>query len=484
MKKFLLSLIIVVFIFNDAVSQTADDIIRFSRTSIAGTSRYVAMGGAFGALGGDASSIHSNPGAIGVYRRSEATFTPQLFIRNVDADYLGQSTTDVKNNFNFSNFAYVGNLMKDYTKSDGWISVNYGVTYNRINNFHDYNSFNGFNLRSSLLEAYVNQANGLPESSLNSFGTALAWDTFLIDTISPLNYFPQIPFGGVNQTRIERATGRMAETGFSFGGNYSNKFFVGASINFTNVYFNRETIYSEQVPTDSVLVVLNDWSQNEKLTIEGRGTNLKLGAIYRANDWLRFGLSFHTPTFFNLNDEYKIRMTANYKDSSRTSLSSESPQNIINYRINTPSRLSGSVGFIFLQRGLFNIDYEFVNYKRGRLSSSIIDYSQENNNMMNNYKAASNIKLGSEFMLTSEIGVRAGYAFLGSPIITNSKNNGSVQNYSVGIGYKTNSFFIDFAYQYAISKYDFFPYDPSLTDAVTYNNVSNALMMTLGFRFD
>ena len=57
-------------------AQTDLDALRYSQSSLAGTARYISMGGAFGALGADMSSISTNPAGLGIYRRSEFSFSP------------------------------------------------------------------------------------------------------------------------------------------------------------------------------------------------------------------------------------------------------------------------------------------------------------------------------------------------------------------------------------------------------------------------
>ena len=51
-------------------AQTETEILNYSRLSYAGSARAAAMGGAFGALGGDISSWNLNPAAVGVFRKS------------------------------------------------------------------------------------------------------------------------------------------------------------------------------------------------------------------------------------------------------------------------------------------------------------------------------------------------------------------------------------------------------------------------------
>ena len=61
----------------------------FSRTRPGGSARIQGMGGSQIALGGDYSVGLSNPAGLGMYNRSEVTFTPGYSTYNTEADYLG-----------------------------------------------------------------------------------------------------------------------------------------------------------------------------------------------------------------------------------------------------------------------------------------------------------------------------------------------------------------------------------------------------------
>ncbi|NJL77005.1 MAG: hypothetical protein HC892_20305 [Saprospiraceae bacterium] len=54
-----------------AYSQTAFDALRFSTLDITATARNMGVGGAISGIGGDFSSLSTNPAGIGVYRYSE-----------------------------------------------------------------------------------------------------------------------------------------------------------------------------------------------------------------------------------------------------------------------------------------------------------------------------------------------------------------------------------------------------------------------------
>lgn len=53
-------------------AQTEADALRYSRIFPFGSARVTAMGGAFGALGGDLSVATMNPGGIGVFRNRKS----------------------------------------------------------------------------------------------------------------------------------------------------------------------------------------------------------------------------------------------------------------------------------------------------------------------------------------------------------------------------------------------------------------------------
>ena len=53
-------------------AQTVYDAANIANKDLNGTARFVSMGGAMGALGGDISTIATNPAGIGIYRSNDA----------------------------------------------------------------------------------------------------------------------------------------------------------------------------------------------------------------------------------------------------------------------------------------------------------------------------------------------------------------------------------------------------------------------------
>ena len=85
-------------------NEYAFDNLRLSQTELRGSSRFQSMAGAFGALGGDISSLSQNPAGIGVYRSSDVSLTLSLDLNSAKTPSLTESNT----RFNVNNVGYVG----------------------------------------------------------------------------------------------------------------------------------------------------------------------------------------------------------------------------------------------------------------------------------------------------------------------------------------------------------------------------------------
>jgi len=157
MKRFLIISVLITLNFKlgtlNSFAQNEVDALRYSQITYGGTSRYMSMGGAFGALGGDVSVLSTNPAGIAVYRKSEFTFTPSFYNQIAEAGHYGSSTIDNKYNFNLSNIGWVSVSKHD---GSGWVSSALGIAYNRLNNFHRRFTIEGVNENSSLIDVYMN----------------------------------------------------------------------------------------------------------------------------------------------------------------------------------------------------------------------------------------------------------------------------------------------------------------------------------------
>jgi hypothetical protein len=468
-----------------ALAQNETDALRYSQTSPTGTARFAAVGGAFGALGSDFTTLSFNPAGIAFYRSNEILFTPSLYNSTSTADYLGTKTKDNKLNFNFGNIGMVKTWIRNKEGSTyGWLNFNFGIGYNRLNSFQNRVSIEGRNFNHSIADAFASQAHGthyndLPNS--NPFDANLAWYTYIIDTASGENSVYNTPMGNYGQLQKLQATtrGSLGETVISFGGNYSNKLYLGATIGIPSVRYTQEKVYEETDDLDSI-AQFTSLKYTETLKTSGNGINLKLGVIYRITDWVRVGAAFHTPTYYRLTDNWISSLSSKIYNQD---FFAESPTGSFQYSLTTPLKAIGSLGFIAGKAGLVSLDYEYVNYSTAKLNSSNYNFSTENKNVNDNYHGTGNIRIGTEWRYKI-FSARAGYAIFGSPYSKTFKIDNSTA--SIGAGIRTKGFFMDAAYLMNFSqknRYNLYVLDETTAASAEVNNVAGSFMLTFGIRY-
>src|SRR5688572_14295645 len=127
--------VISVLISLSAFAQNEQDVLRYSRIGFGGTARYCAMGGAFGALGGDLSGMLTNPAGIGVYRKSDFSLTPSFFNQTVNSSYNDTSTSDQRFNARVDGFGFVIASRPAIRTDHGWQMLTMAINYSRTNSF-------------------------------------------------------------------------------------------------------------------------------------------------------------------------------------------------------------------------------------------------------------------------------------------------------------------------------------------------------------
>lgn len=462
-------------------AQNEMDALRFSQTTPTGTARSTSMGGAFGALGGDFSSLSINPAGIGVYKKSEITFTPVLSGMHAASSYLGESNTDYRYALGFNNLGIVINtdLSKEFQES-GWVGIQYGFGMNKTNIYNNRYWIEGYNSKSSIMDMYWDNAKGLNPDELSDFDTGLAFDTYLLDDTSSAAdsvdfYTPSN--GGVLQRKTITGKGAINEMVFSLGGNYKDKFYLGATVGVPYLRYVERSTYEEIDENDTVFD-FNSLKIQDYQKTKGNGLNFKFGMIYRPFDWLRIGGAFHTPTFFGINDRFNRTISAEY-EGTLGSQKASSPNNDFDYTLTTPMRAIGSIAFVIGTAGLISADYEYVNYNESRLDSESDNFANANDAIQTKYRSQRNLRIGGEVRL-DPITLRAGYANYGSPFHT-SINDGSRQSYSLGLGLRDDDYFMDFAYVMTVYNEDYYLY--SGADRTSIEGLHNQFMFTIGFKY-
>lgn len=474
-------------------AQNEIDALNLSREEVTGSARTIAMGGAFTALGGDFSAIEINPAGLGVLRSNEFSITPAYHTNISNSTYYGQETIDSKSNFNLGSIGIVG--VKNLNKVGKWRSSSVAFGMNRSLSFHRAYTFSAQDVPSSLIDSYQNTLiqNGLGPEDLDvtnapyGFDIFLAWQNFLLDYPifeSDSVFYNATGVMPIDQTYSVEKSGSKRETFLAFGGNYDDKLYIGGSIRFSRINFTNDYIIDENINPSDTTTTLNEYSFRFNENISGLGAGINLGLIYRPTDQLRVGASFKTPTINSLNIEYESENTAIFEDFDPFYTQSPSIGDYV-FRLTSPLQASFGVAYVFGKFGLLSADAEYVNYTGIRMQgiSDGYNFSSEEDAIQTFLTPTVNLKFGGEFRLTQLVSLRAGYAIFGNPYNTSADNLGGFNLYSLGIGYRTEDFFIDGSYQLKFSENKEYIYDPSLVEAGTTTFTDHRISITFGYKF-
>ena len=115
------------------MAQSALDAYSISQNDLRGSARFMSMGGAFTALGGDISTLNQNPGGIGVYRSSDLAATLDITMNSTK--FLGGNGSQKANHTRVAcnNFGYIGTV--NLGSSSVMPFFNWGASYSRVASF-------------------------------------------------------------------------------------------------------------------------------------------------------------------------------------------------------------------------------------------------------------------------------------------------------------------------------------------------------------
>lgn len=192
MKKYIYTIIAVLFS-TGIFAQNFMDALRYSNHKLNGTARSAAMGNAFGALGGDFTSLSINPAGLGVYRTGEFVLSFDVSNINIDGTYQSNTSSDSKYNFGLNNLGYVATMKPQTATESGLVSFSLGIGYNKLNNFHQNALVESYGSPQSMLDYIVDKSNGIfvedlynennPYYYVDLWDTKMAWETYLLDAV-------------------------------------------------------------------------------------------------------------------------------------------------------------------------------------------------------------------------------------------------------------------------------------------------------------
>ncbi len=464
-------------------AQNASDVLRYSNLKPSGTARYIGAGGAFGTLG-EFGSISQNPAGLGLFHTDELTLTPSINFAKTDAK-IGDATAyrDDKSKFGFAN---IGLVFNSNLTGSHWKTFNFGIGYNRQADYNRAIYYEDAISQGTIMKGFFEDY----KAGINDeFGVDLveASNTFYDDSLGNTTY----DFAGNENPRLNRShslvtSGRMNEMVIAFAGNYEEKLMIGATVGVPFVNYRIEGEYVELDPVDAV-EYFDKLTYTEYLRTSGIGVNLKLGVIYKVNQALRLGASFHTPTLMGLTDAFSNTFSYDFTDGNGPHIGAvqASPDGTADYKLTTPWRAGASAALVIKKVGFLSADVEFVDYSANRFNLTSDVASQENqqferalnNTIQRNYHQSMNVRLGGELAI-EKFRLRGGFNLLGKPEEGATDFNTAI---TAGIGVRGEAFFLDLGWRRGQGDGSVQAYGKGpVADTKV---VTNDFLMTVGFNF-
>lgn len=487
--------------------QNITDAVRYSLDEIQGTARFRAMSGAFGALGGDMSAVSINPAGSAIFDNSHASVSISNYNTNNDITFFNgiSSSSDSDADLNQSGAVFVF----DNTSQDSpWKKLVFGVAYDKTSNYDNDWVVSGTNTNNSIGSYFFAYAQGLrldeisalPGETLEEayedigsiYGFAnqqafLGFESFIIEPVDDADdgntaYFPNIATGGnYNQRYSYAERGYNGKFSFNVASQYGDKFYFGLNLNSHFIDYKRSTLLLESNSNAESLVTDVDFENT--LYTKGTGFSFQLGAIAKLTNEFRVGITYNSPTWFRLEDETS-QYLATLVDDNGSNFTQVINPFIVNifpeYKLKTPGKLTGSLAYVFGERGLLSFDYsrkDFGNTEFRPTSDSF--FADQNTIISNNLKIASTYRVGGEYRY-KEFSFRGGYRIEESPY-KNEAAYGDLTGFSLGLGYSFGNIKLDLAFDQSNREIDNQLYNIGLTDVATVDTKKTNVILTLAF---
>ena len=498
-------------------AQSAYDAGLFIGGELNGTARYVGMGGAMGALGGDLSVMSSNPAAMGIYRSNDLAVSFGFNNSTTESTFNNNMMKDDKTRASFDQAGFVySNKLGNYSTVRFF---NLGFNYHKHKNFNRMFSMggllDGFS-QSQMMAGYLADVDGM--NSASEFDAVLGSDnpykdywgkytalsmmgarTRLVDW--PDDQIGLVGWEGYNNLFHSEEWGGINQYDFSMAVNIQDRFYLGATFGVYDALYNRVSSYTEELNDDNG-AENGGYTLDNKYRLSGTGFDVKLGMLFRPFEFspFRIGVAVHSPIWYDMREEYDATLSSDiayWGETYTETLSDYLPGEYLtyDYRMRTPWKYNVSMGTTFSKAVAIGAEYEYQDFSSTKLRD-IDDFELGGEASMKEcLQGVHTLKLGIETRMDNFM-IRAGYNYSSAaykkeaynplPVYgtrSDYENNKERQTVTFGLGYHTGMFYADLAYKYDMYKSNFYAFEDIDLPATKVDNDRHQLLMTLGIRF-
>ena len=97
----------------------------------------MSMGGAFGSLGGNPSSLNFNPAGVSVYTSSEFSFSFDFSDIETSTKFHNTNVLSVDSKNSIPNLNYISANIFDPNEFGDWNRLNFAIGYNKLDDYNE-----------------------------------------------------------------------------------------------------------------------------------------------------------------------------------------------------------------------------------------------------------------------------------------------------------------------------------------------------------
>lgn len=503
MKK-LTILMIGVLSMSNLTAQDISDALRYSQDNIQGSARFRALSGAFGALGGDMSAVNLNPAGSAIFSRSHASLSLSSLNISNDLSYFNgrNSTSDSKIDLHQAGGAFV---FANTNQNSSWKKFVISVAYDKTAD-HDNQWFASGRNTNSIDNYFLAYAQGLRLDEISRFTgetisqaygeigsfygygnqqAFLGYESYILEPVNDNDantiYTSNIASGTFNQQYNYIARGYNGKVSFNAAAQYEDKLYLGINLNTHFINYDKSTFLRETNSNPGSLITNVNFENN--LLTTGNGFSFQLGAILKLTEELRAGFTYNSPTWFTIFEETTQGVSTFVDDIDGSFIADVNP-NVINifpeYRLRSPGKISGSLAYVFGNKGLLSFDYSRRDYSNMEFRpKNDIFFITQNETINNVFQSANTYRFGGEYKF-KQFSFRGGYRFEESPY-KDDMIVGDLTGYSLGLGYNFGNTRLDLTFDQAERTVNNPLFSVGLTDAATIDAVNSNVTLSLAF---
>ena len=427
---------------------TIYDANRWMGSDLNGTARFVGMGGAMGALGGDITTMGTNPAGIGIYRSNDVMVS--FGFDNTGTKANGASLDKFHGSFDnagfvfstkignttalrFANFGFNYRKMKSFNRSmlvSGVFNTSQTVQMANMVNFDSYGDFDPSKeaaLRSD--DAFQNPE--LPWLGIMGYNAHLVNPVY--GEVDPKKedkedppfegYEPYFQAGdAVSQSYRSKESGGIHSFDLNGALNFYDRFYVGATLGLYSVNYDRTSEYNEDF-TDKDGNGHGGYTLGNDFWVDGSGVDFKLGFILRPfeSSSFRIGAAVHTPTFFSLKERntayLRFDLSEDLNDITKPyDARGNDTEGEYEYKLITPWKFNASMGYTIGSSVALGVEYEYSDRTSAKMKDPDGYELGQTADIKAMMKAVHTLRVGAEFKLAPEFAFRLGYNHITAPL--------------------------------------------------------------------